>query len=426
MIIPSIDIRDGRAVQLRRGREFILDGGDPLDRLEQFSVAGDVSIVDLDAAMGRGCNTELIRRMLRRHPCRVGGGIRTQTDAEAWLDAGASEIVIGTAATPELLGALPRDRVIAAVDAELGKVLIDGWREHTRDHVLDRVARLRDLVSGFLFTQVEHEGAMAGFDSDLLQQVVAAAEGTRITAAGGITTAREIAELDALGVDAQVGMALYSERLSLGDAVAAVLVKAIDNEYWPTIVRETSGEVLGLVWSTRETLADAVNQRRGVYWSRSRGAKWFKGETSGNTQELVRVHVDCDRDALEFTVRQAGTGFCHLGTRTCFGDGFSLAALERTIRRRIAAGDPDSGTVKVATDAELLAAKLLEEANELLAANTRSDVIHEAADLLYFMLVTMARSDVSLTAVVAELEHRSRRSSRRPMRAKGAASARRS
>jgi phosphoribosyl-ATP pyrophosphohydrolase len=418
MIIPSIDISEGRAVQLRRGREFVLDGGNPMDRLKQFAVAGEVSIVDLDAAMGRGSNTELIRRMLLRHPCRVGGGIRTLAAAESWLDAGASKIVLGTAATPEFLSALPRDRVIAAVDAEAGRLVIDGWRQRTEEHVLDRIAQLRDLVSGFLFTQVEHEGGMAGFDSDLLREVVAAAQPARVTAAGGITTKQEIAQLDTLGVDAQVGMALYSETLSLGEAMSAVLVKPVDGEHWPTIVRETSGQVLGLVWSTRDTLAEAVNQQRGIYWSRSRQSRWVKGETSGNTQELVSVGIDCDRDALQFTVRQAGTGFCHTGSTTCFGEEFSLATLERTVARRIAAGDPASGTVNLVSDPALLRAKLLEEANELLAASRSNDVVHEAADLLYFLLVAIARSDVSLSDVIGELERRSHRISRRPMKAK--------
>ena len=89
MIIPSIDISGGRAVQLRRGRELILEGGDPLDRLDEFSLAGEVAVIDLDAARGQGDNTDLIRRMAGRARCRVGGGIRSVEAAEDWLDAGA-------------------------------------------------------------------------------------------------------------------------------------------------------------------------------------------------------------------------------------------------------------------------------------------------------------------------------------------------
>ena len=210
MIVPSIDIQDGLAVQLRRGRDLVLEGGDPMELLDRFAVAGEVAVVDLDAAMGRGSNAELIRAMVHRHACRVGGGIRSLDAAREWLDEGAAKIVIGTAATPEFLGVLPRDRIIAAVDAERGTIVVNGWQRRTDHHVIERVRDLAPFVSGFLLTQVEHEGAMQGFDFALIRRAVAAAGDVRVTAAGGITTADEIAELDAIGVDAQVGMALYS------------------------------------------------------------------------------------------------------------------------------------------------------------------------------------------------------------------------
>src|SRR2546429_6041634 len=151
MIVPSIDLMQGRAVQLRRGRDFVLDGGDPMERLEQFAVAGEVAVVDLDAALGRGSNEELIRQMVRRASCRVGGGIRDLDAARAWLDAGAAKIVIGTAASPELCSALPRERVIAAVDAERGRIVVDGWRRETGVPVLERVRALAALGGGGFF-----------------------------------------------------------------------------------------------------------------------------------------------------------------------------------------------------------------------------------------------------------------------------------
>src|SRR5437867_3848435 len=156
----------GRAVQLRGGRDFVLDGGDPLARLEEFAVAGEVAVVDLDAALGKGggSNAALIREMVRRAPCRVGGGIRDLDTARAWLDAGAAKIMIGTAASVEFCSALPRERVIAAVDAERGHVVVEGWRTATGTSVPDRIRELAPVVGGFLFTQVEKEGARIGFD----------------------------------------------------------------------------------------------------------------------------------------------------------------------------------------------------------------------------------------------------------------------
>ncbi len=418
MIVPSIDVMNGRAVQLRHGREFVLDGGDPLERLEQFAVAGEVAVVDLDAALGQGSNAELIRTMVRRAPCRVGGGIRSLDAAQAWLDAGAKKVVVGTAASPELCGALPRDRVIAAVDAERGKVVVEGWRTNTGATVTDRIAQLAPCVGGFLFTQVEHEGTMAGFDLEAVREAVAAAGQARITAAGGITTAPQIAALDAIGADAQVGMALYTERLTLGEAVAAPLKPSPPGDIWPTVVCDQLGRTLGLVWSTRESLVRAVEERRGVYWSRSRAALWVKGETSGSTQDLSRVDLDCDRDALRFTVRQHGVGFCHQERPSCWPDRFDLGVLEGVVQTRRDRPTPGSGTARLLANAALLGAKLREEAGELAATTGAPEAVHETADLFYMGMVALVRSGGSLAEVLAELERRHGAASRRPMVAK--------
>jgi phosphoribosyl-ATP pyrophosphohydrolase len=426
MIVPSIDVINGRAVQLRRGSEFVLDGGDPLARLEEFAVAGEVAVVDLDAALGRGSNADLIREMVRRAPCRVGGGIRDRDAARAWLDAGAAKIVIGTAASPELCGTLPRERVIAAVDADRGQVVVDGWRRETGVPVLERIRALAPSVGGFLFTQVEREGAMDGFDFQAVVAAVDAAGDARVTAAGGITTTIEIAELDRIGADAQVGMALYTGRLTLGAAVAAPLAQPVENGgrgVWPTVVCDEWGRALGLVWSTPESLARAVEERRGVYWSRSRQALWVKGETSGNTQQLLRVDLDCDRDALRFSVRQHGAGFCHLERPACWPTEFALDDLERTVAERAAHPDPDSRTNKLLRDPALLAAKLSEEAAELAKAEARAEVVHETADLWYMALVALVRGGGSLAEVRAELARRHAGLTRRPMVAKAPADA---
>jgi phosphoribosyl-ATP pyrophosphohydrolase len=421
MIVPSIDIMNGRAVQLRHGRDFVLDGGDPLDRLDEFSVAGEVAVVDLDAALGRGggSNTDLIRTLVRRGLCRVGGGIRDLDTARRWLDAGATHVMIGTAATPEFCGALPRERVIAAVDAVRNEIVVDGWRTKTGVNVVERVRELAPVVSGFLFTQVDKEGMMDGFDFGAVEQVVQAAaiDGAppRVTAAGGVTTAADIAALDRIGADAQVGMALYGGRLSLGDAVAAPLTKPLPGDVWPTVVCDEGGRTLGLVWSTRDSLARAVARRRGIYWSRSRQAIWEKGATSGNAQQLLRVDLDCDRDALRFTVRQQGSGFCHLDRLSCWPSEFDFSELERTLVARIAHPIPESGTAQLVSDRALLAAKLHEEADELAQAESPDDVVRETADVLYMALVALARGGGTLAEVRAELARRHRAVSRRPM-----------
>ena len=405
MIVPSIDLMDGRAVQLVGGRGKALDGGDPLEVAARFAVAGDLAVIDLDAALGQGSNSDTVAALVRRHRCRVGGGIRSVQSALEWLDRGAERVILGTAARPDVLSELPRERVIAAVDGVDGEVVVEGWRTGTGERMLDRIAALRDLVGGFLVTFVEREGRLGGIDLDAVRAVVEAAGGAHVTVAGGVTTADEVAEIDRLGADAQVGMALYTGRLGLADALAAPLVSDRSDGLWPTVVVDELGVALGLAWSDFESLREAVERRRGVYRSRTRGL-WVKGETSGATQELVRVDLDCDRDALRFTVRQAGAGFCHRDTRSCWGADRGLGALERRLAARLVDATDGSYSVRIAGDRDRLAAKLVEEAAELAAAETTDEIAWEAADVFYFAVLALARAGVPLEAAVAELDRR--------------------
>jgi phosphoribosyl-ATP pyrophosphohydrolase len=221
-----------------------------------------------------------------------------------------------------------------------------------------------------------------------------------------------VAALDGLGADAQVGMAIYTGKLSLADAFAAPLASDRPDGLWPTVVVDELGVALGLVYSSADSLRAAVEQRQGIYQSRSRGL-WVKGETSGCVQELVRIDADCDRDALRFVVRQQGSGFCHLGTRSCWSDDAGLGALERRVTERVAESPAGSYTARLLADRELLAAKLIEEAGELADASSHRDTIWEAADLLYFTAAALADRGVGLSEVMAELDRRSLATRRR-------------
>jgi phosphoribosyl-ATP pyrophosphohydrolase len=405
MIIPSIDIRGGRAVQLVGGREQKLDGGDPLEVAERWSVAGDLAVIDLDAAMGTGDNRELIETLVRRYDCRVGGGIRSVEAALEWLEAGAEAVILGTAATEEVLEQLPADRVHAALDAAHGEIRVDGWQRSTGETVEARIEALKPYVSGFLLTFIELEGRMGGTDLSRAERLVALAAPARVTIAGGITTADEVGALDRLGADAQVGMALYTGALSVGDAVASCLRSDRPDGLWPTVVCDELGVALGLAYSDAESLREAIASRQGVYRSRGRGL-WRKGEESGNTQQLLRVDADCDRDTLRFTVQQEGDGFCHRATRSCWRRDTGLGALERRLRSRLAAAPPESYTRRLLDDPELLSAKLSEEAAELAEARSVREVEWETADVAYFALTAMVRGGVSLRDVERELDRR--------------------
>lgn len=412
MLIPSIDLMKGNAVQLIGGKQFELDAGDPRPIARNFGMVGTIAVVDLDAALGQGSNSETIRELIRIAPCRVGGGIRSVAAAREWLDAGAESVVLGTAARPEILRELPRDRVVAALDAVNDLVVVDGWRTGTGKTVLERIEELRDFVSGFLVTFVEREGRLGGTRMDAVGAIVAAAGPARVTIAGGITTADEVAALDRMGCDAQLGMALYKNRLSLADAFAAPLRSDREDGLWPTVVVDENEQALGLAYSNRASLQAAIDSRQGVYHSRERGL-WVKGKTSGATQELLRVAADCDRDTLRFTVRQKGAGFCHRETRTCWGQSRGLNELFRRLQQRSVDAPAGSYTRRLLDDAPLLNSKLIEEAHELIVANSRDEVIAESADLLYFTLVRLVSAGVNLEHVAAELDRRQLRVSRR-------------
>lgn len=412
MIIPSIDLMGGQAVQLVGGEAMAIEAGDPLPIAERFAIAGPLAVIDLDAAMKQGSNRALIETLVARFDCHVGGGIRDVETALFWLDAGARRIILGTMAKPEILSRLPKERLIAALDARHGEVVVEGWKEGTGRGILERVAELKDLVDGFLVTFVEREGRMGGTDMDLARTIVEAAAPAKVIIAGGVTTPEEVAGLDAMGADCQVGMALYSGRLDLGEAVAAPLTSDRPDGLIPTVVADERGIALGLVYSSKASIAVAVNERRGIYQSRRRGL-WRKGESSGAMQDLLRVTPDCDRDSVRFTVRQSGAGFCHLETRTCFGEDDGLGRLQRRLLERRAAAPEGSYTARLFADRTKLAAKITEEAAELNAAATRDEVVWEAADLLFFTLTRLAAEGIELAEVERHLDRRERRVRRR-------------
>jgi phosphoribosyl-ATP pyrophosphohydrolase/phosphoribosyl-AMP cyclohydrolase len=417
MIIPSIDIMGGQTVQLVGGEKHALDAGDPRPIATKFGRVGEIAVVDLDAAMGKGANTELIKDLLPLARCRVGGGIRSVESAIAWLDAGATQVVLGTAAKPEILKELPKERVIAALDAKNGEVVVEGWKTGTGRGIVERMHELRDYVGGFLVTFVEREGRLQGTNMDEVAALVEAAGDARLTIAGGVTTPHDVAELDRLGADAQVGMALYTGKFDLADATAAVLKTDRPDGLWPTVIVDTLGTALGMAYSDLPSLRTALDRGVGAYHSRKRGL-WVKGESSGATQELVKIDLDCDRDTLRFTVKQTPPGFCHEETHTCWGDAEGILRAAQVLAERTKHAPAGSYTKRLLDDPKLLASKLTEEARELAEADTPEHVAAEAADVLYFTLVAMARAGVQLDDVARVLDKRALKVTRRPGNAK--------
>jgi phosphoribosylformimino-5-aminoimidazole carboxamide ribotide isomerase len=224
MLIPSIDLQNGHVVQLVQGERLAIEVPDPEPWIVKFSAFSRVQLIDLDAARGRGDNRALVQAICGRLPCRVGGGIRSVERAREVIALGAHAIiassalfrdgVVDAAFARSLAEAVGVERVIGAVDSRGGHVVIHGWKTPLPLTAVDAVRALEPFCSEFLYTHVDTEGLMGGTD---MQAIMAVRHATsrRVTAAGGITTWDEINQLHAAGIDAVVGMAIYTGQLPL-------------------------------------------------------------------------------------------------------------------------------------------------------------------------------------------------------------------
>ena len=222
MLIPSIDLQGGAVVQLVQGEKLAIKDDDVFRWVRRFAHFPKVQVIDLDAAMGSGDNLALVRQIAGALSCRVGGGICTVERARDLLAAGAQQIIAGSSlfrnGVPDLAFAqtlcdgVGRERVIAAVDSRGGHVVIHGWKTVLPLTAVEAVRALEPYCDEFLYTHVDTEGLMGGTNFEAISAVRDATT-RRVTAAGGITTQKEIDDLHALGVDAVVGMAIYTGAL---------------------------------------------------------------------------------------------------------------------------------------------------------------------------------------------------------------------
>jgi phosphoribosylformimino-5-aminoimidazole carboxamide ribotide isomerase len=227
VLIPSIDLMGGKIVQLIQGKKKALEFDNFEEWIERFSKFSMVQLIDLDAAIGSGDNRDILHHFLSRLPCQVGGGIRSIEAAQQVLDLGARRVILGstlirdgnidTGFAARLSAALGARRLVFAVDAEGGKVAIRGWRERTSLSPVEMVRSLDPWCDAFLYTHIDTEGMMQGIPKDVVGSLRAATH-KQLIVAGGISSNEEIAELDRMGADSVVGMALYLGKLNLETA----------------------------------------------------------------------------------------------------------------------------------------------------------------------------------------------------------------
>jgi len=405
MIIPSIDLMNGKAVQLKQGKEKILERKNVLELAKEFSKYGEIAVIDLDAALGKGNNLELIKKICKIADCRVGGGIRTIEKANEILQAGAKKIIIGTKATPDFLKQLPKDRLIVAVDSKDGYVVTKGWTEKTKQKPEELIKKLEAYCSGFLFTNVDKEGLMQGIDFKAIKKLRALTK-NNLTVAGGISSISDIKKLEDLGADSQLGMALYKGKIRLDDTFVSLIDFKKNKNLVPTIVQDDKDQVLMLAFSNKESLLRTFKSGKATYYSRSRRKIWQKGETSGNFQKILRVRYDCDKDALLFTVKQKNVA-CHTGRYSCFVDKeFNFQELYDVIYDRLTNPKEGSYTSKILADENEIKEKIMEECKEVLEYKDKNNLVWEISDLLYFVFVLMAKKNIDIKDIENELWRR--------------------
>lgn len=425
MVIASIDLKDGKVVQLRQGKDLVLERDDPESLIAEFDRYGEVAVIDLDQALrnvksdGTTANTSILKALLRRGNVRVGGGIRDAKRAKELVSLGAEKVIVGSAAftladgSPGInedflkafSGAVGRDRVIVSVDARDGKIAVKGWTESAGIDVVEGARAVEPYCSELLFTCVEREGTMTGIDMGLVKRLREAVK-CRLVVAGGVSTLDEVVELERLGCDVQLGMALYTGKVALKDAFVECLNWG-KVDLVPVVAQAETGETLMVGYANREAFEKTFATGKLTFWSRTRSVLWTKGERSGNTLDVVRLRADCDRDTVLATVRPNGP-VCHTGAWTCFQTTadrpYSLAYLQSVIADRFA--NPKPGSYTATLTPERVREKIEEEAEELIEAEGKDEVVWEVADLLYFMNVLMHREGVSWKDVLDELDRR--------------------
>jgi phosphoribosylformimino-5-aminoimidazole carboxamide ribotide isomerase len=225
MLIPSIDLLGGRIVQLVQGEKLKLAFDDFEYWIEKFARFPLVQLIDLDAAMRQGDNSALVARIAKRLPVQAGGGIHSTERARQVLDAGARRVIIGSALfsedgdvnvafAAELAASIGAERVVAGIDTKNGRIAVKGWKAQVALTPDEAIPQLEPHVAAFLYTHVDGEGLMQGFPIETAARLRKLTK-RQLIVAGGIRNQQEVDTLEALGADAVVGMAVYTELLAV-------------------------------------------------------------------------------------------------------------------------------------------------------------------------------------------------------------------
>ena len=389
MLIPVVEITKRPDDRPEGAYHPVHDQNLLMDKVARWGRLGDVLIMDRDAEDGHGDNEDLIRRLVKLAPCRVQGGIASEDQANSWVRAGIHRLVLDADSTPDLLARLPRRHLLARLtypDTTEG----DGIGHRTRA-LVEAIQVLAPQVSGFVCVTA---GSLDAINESMARQLSRATP-QPITLAVNKASVADLVRFDRLGFD----VACPVHNIAPAATPEDVLLATVDFSAGPlaTIVSDQYGQVLMLARSSRETLVRTFASGRCVF-----------SDNDQTDHVLVRLRMNCRRDALWFTVTPHGRS-CRRNTHSCFGDGapeFGLARLFDVIRDRREHPLPGSYTSFLFEKDDRLPRKLNEEIYELLTAPTHENLVWESADVLYFYLAFLAQKGVSLDEVVTELRGR--------------------
>ncbi|THH11470.1 hypothetical protein EW145_g609 [Phellinidium pouzarii] len=324
----------------------------------------------------------------------------------SWLDNGADKVIFPLAWANKLVGVIPADRLVLLLDVANVSAVSD---------------KLSAGVSGVLIRTPVADPELVSSISRFFTGSTIYVQATSSTPPSLMT----IRQIKLSGATLAIPASQLTTRnsspshLNIADAFLAPVTSDRPDGLFPTVVSSfpQGGRSLGLVYSSAESVKESILSGKGVYQSRKHGL-WRKGETSGATQNIVKIALDCDSDSLEFSVVQHGNGFCHLDRASCFGQLSGLSALEQILQSRLVSAPEGSYTKRLFNDPTLLRAKIMEEADELCSAETKEEVAFEAADLIYFALTRCVSAGVSIVDIEQNLDKKAKKVTRRPGNAK--------
>ena len=317
------------------------------------------------------------------------------------LDSGIQKVVVPVSLAKQLVPTVPKHRILLLLDVA---------------NVSAVTETLKDSVSGVLLKTPTLDPELVSSVSKFFSKSAIFVLPTSQYRPSR-SSIREVSNVGASLVIATDQLSLSAsadQRIHVADAFLASITSDRPDGLYPTVVSSyTQGDTtLGLVYSSLESVKETIVTGKGVYQSRKHGL-WRKGETSGAVQEVVKIRLDCDSDALQFSVIQHGEGFCHLDQASCFGELAGLAALEKTLQARLESAPDGSYTARLFKDLALLKSKIMEEAEELCQAITPEEIAFEAADLIYFALTRCVAGGVSVADIERSLDSKARRVTRR-------------